>query len=404
MTLQYLPEIPLRTLQGFKLTTQQHDDIHKSPRTAINAIIDYLVNGSSTTNTPIGGLIPYAGGTIPDGWLWANGQVVSQTTYTNLYLAISTTFNTGGEGAGNFRVPNLNGRVLIGTNPMGGITDGTLSTRTLGVKYGAESNTQSHSHAVNITGSGTVTIPSQSVTVTVAGNTATGTTGSTTLSISGDSSTLHPTFVGTLFNVSYTPTGTVTAPGLGTLSAVTVANNTGTTSLSINGVGTVTSQTKSGVLAISNTCTPITTGEDGSVMNCGNLTVSPFTIGIDATAIATSLSISPNGHSHTIPALAVTLSGSLSAPTFTATNSLNQNVTPAGTVSIAANTIASALSISPNPHSHTIPSLAVTGTGTGTIESQDVDFVCAVVGSTDAASITVPLIQPSLALNYIIKY
>lgn len=43
---------------------------------------------------------------IPVGWLDANGQVVAIADHANLYAVIGTTFNTGGEGAGNFRVPN----------------------------------------------------------------------------------------------------------------------------------------------------------------------------------------------------------------------------------------------------------------------------------------------------------
>jgi microcystin-dependent protein len=40
------------------------------------------------------------------GWFLLNGSVVSQTTYPILYARFGGTFNTGGEGAGNFRLPN----------------------------------------------------------------------------------------------------------------------------------------------------------------------------------------------------------------------------------------------------------------------------------------------------------
>lgn len=212
-------------------------------------------------------------------------------------------------------------------------------------------------------GNGTFTTNVSAVTVS-------NTTGTQALTITG-TGTLNPTFAGTLFNVSYTPTGTNGAIGNGTfttnVSAVTVANTTGTTALTINGSGTVTSQTKSGVLVPPNACILVSTSESSvNVTRCLTMTVQDFTIDISATAIATALSLSPNGHSHSIPSLAVTVTqgvtGSLTPSTWTASNSLNQNVTPAGTVSILASTIASALSISPDPHSHTIPPLAVTVT------------------------------------------
>jgi len=41
-----------------------------------------------------------------EGWLPCEGQVVSQTTYQELFAVIASKFNTGGEGAGNFRLPN----------------------------------------------------------------------------------------------------------------------------------------------------------------------------------------------------------------------------------------------------------------------------------------------------------
>lgn len=48
------------------------------------------------------------------GWFLLNGAVVSQTTYPILYALFGTAYNTGGEGTGNFRLPNYaEGRTLI---------------------------------------------------------------------------------------------------------------------------------------------------------------------------------------------------------------------------------------------------------------------------------------------------
>ena len=40
------------------------------------------------------------------GWFLLNGAVISQTTYPKLYARFGTTFNIGGEGTGNFRLPD----------------------------------------------------------------------------------------------------------------------------------------------------------------------------------------------------------------------------------------------------------------------------------------------------------
>ena len=58
---------------------------------------------------PIGTIIMHASSNIPDRWLLCDGAVVSQTTYANLFSVIGNTFNIGGEGAGNFRLPGFQG-------------------------------------------------------------------------------------------------------------------------------------------------------------------------------------------------------------------------------------------------------------------------------------------------------
>lgn len=65
----------------------------------------------------------------PAGFLKANGAVVSQTTYAALYALCGSQFNTGGEGAGNFRLPDLRGEFLRGYDDGRGV-DQTLLTGT----------------------------------------------------------------------------------------------------------------------------------------------------------------------------------------------------------------------------------------------------------------------------------
>lgn len=96
----------------------------------------------------------WAGSSAPAGYLLCQGGVVSQTTYANLYAEIGTLYNTGGEGAGNFRLPNFSGRSPIGVGSGAGLT-----TRALAAIYGAEINTlnagqlPSHVHGYTPAGS-----------------------------------------------------------------------------------------------------------------------------------------------------------------------------------------------------------------------------------------------------------
>lgn len=51
---------------------------------------------------------------IPEGWLLCNGTLISQTTYAALFQAIGN--NWGTAPAGFFRLPDFQGKVLIGAD------------------------------------------------------------------------------------------------------------------------------------------------------------------------------------------------------------------------------------------------------------------------------------------------
>jgi microcystin-dependent protein len=86
---------------------------------------------------PAGMMMMYGGTSTPAGWLFCVGQVVSQTTYANLYSAIGSAFNTGGEGAGNFRLPDFRRKAPVGAGGTGSATLGN----SVGNSGGAESVT-----------------------------------------------------------------------------------------------------------------------------------------------------------------------------------------------------------------------------------------------------------------------
>lgn len=65
---------------------------------------------------PAGLLMPSARADEPSGWLLCNGTTKLRASYPDLFAAISTQYNTGGEAGTEFRLPNLKGKVIVGLN------------------------------------------------------------------------------------------------------------------------------------------------------------------------------------------------------------------------------------------------------------------------------------------------
>jgi microcystin-dependent protein len=63
-------------------------------------------------------------GAPPDSatWLLCDGSLYEQSDYPDLYARIGTTFNTGGEGPTQFRVPDMRGRVAAMTDNSAGVS------------------------------------------------------------------------------------------------------------------------------------------------------------------------------------------------------------------------------------------------------------------------------------------
>lgn len=141
----------------------------------LNQIVNQIKLGFNLTNwydTPVLSSVPagttfdYAGTSVPSGYLECDGSVVSQATYPALFTAIGSTWNTGGEGGGNFRLPDFRRRTSVGR---GGTGTGTLGNA-VGNTGGAETHTlsttempshnhtqNSHNHTVNPPGGGSYT-------------------------------------------------------------------------------------------------------------------------------------------------------------------------------------------------------------------------------------------------------
>ena len=111
---------------------------------------------------PCGSIMPFAGATIPAGWLLCDGAAVSRTTYSSLYAALGGISSPWGQGNGSttFNLPDLRTRVPVGKNGSGTFSAlgaiGGAETMSLQEAHlaahthtfsGTTSNTGSHQHA-----------------------------------------------------------------------------------------------------------------------------------------------------------------------------------------------------------------------------------------------------------------
>lgn len=106
---------------------------------------------TSAQDTPyVGQIKMFAGNFPPAGWAFCDGQLMSIAENEVLFAIIGTTY--GGDGQTTFALPDLRGRIPMGTGQGPG-----LSSRILGQKLGTEQETMtinqmpSHSHIVNAT-------------------------------------------------------------------------------------------------------------------------------------------------------------------------------------------------------------------------------------------------------------
>ena len=180
-------------------------DAHETTLTVTDPTADRTITFPNSSGTvaltsdvsaslPSGTVVPFAGTSAPTGYLLAQGQAVSRSTYSDLFSAIGTTYGTG-DGSSTFNLPDLRGRVVAGKDDMGGssanrLTDqtGGLNGDTLGDTGGSETHTlteaqlAAHTHGA---GSYTAAFPSGNNSSGGQGNTGSNTT--TNLTVSGTS-------------------------------------------------------------------------------------------------------------------------------------------------------------------------------------------------------------------------
>lgn len=107
------------------------------------------------TDPFMGWITPFGCSFTPRGWSSCAGQILPVASQTTLFSLLTTTY--GGNGRSTFQLPDLRGRVVVGTDTAGSyplaITGG-VETVTL-----TESQIPSHTHSAKIPVS-TTTIPS----------------------------------------------------------------------------------------------------------------------------------------------------------------------------------------------------------------------------------------------------
>lgn len=101
------PEQVRTTLAQYGIT-----DAYTKSVTYTKAEIEALLKNMSAL--PVGAMVPFPKGTVPAGFLEVDGSVQSAAEYPDLAAYLGTTFNTGGEAAGVFRLPESRGEFLRG--------------------------------------------------------------------------------------------------------------------------------------------------------------------------------------------------------------------------------------------------------------------------------------------------
>lgn len=103
---------------------------------------------------PVGSLTAYASTTAPTGWLLANGQAVSRTTYADLFEILGTSYGSG-DGSSTFNLPDVTGKSIVMASSTQTTASG-LSRDTLGDIGTTTTHTQtiaempSHDHDITV--------------------------------------------------------------------------------------------------------------------------------------------------------------------------------------------------------------------------------------------------------------
>ena len=140
---------------SFTLTLPPNDgDSGQVLQTDGSGVLSFATFGS----VPAGSVFCFAAQSPPTGYLECNGQIVARSgTYANLFAAIGTAFNTGGESSSQFRLPDLRGEFVRGYDHGRGVDSGRNVAHNI---QSAQFGQHNHSFAATASGSGTTSTKS----------------------------------------------------------------------------------------------------------------------------------------------------------------------------------------------------------------------------------------------------
>jgi microcystin-dependent protein len=142
-------------LEQLFLTVLKPDGTLRDGAVATTAVIaDGIITAAKLAGDariPAGTILPFGGGTAPNGYYLCDGAQYSRTSSADLFAAVGTTWGAG-DGSTTFNVPDLRGKTVIGEGTGAGLTNRILG-QSLGEEShlltGDESGIQEHSHTFN---------------------------------------------------------------------------------------------------------------------------------------------------------------------------------------------------------------------------------------------------------------
>jgi microcystin-dependent protein len=112
-------------------------------------------NDQLLTYLPSGVVVPFAGTSIPTGWLECNGAAVSRTTYSLLFAAIGTLYGIG-DGSTTFNLPDLRGEFVRGYDNGRNVDTGRVLGSAQADEYKAHTHTVGYEDSIENTGADNV--------------------------------------------------------------------------------------------------------------------------------------------------------------------------------------------------------------------------------------------------------
>lgn len=88
---------------------------------AFTQLVEQLAQECTGVNLPIGTVIPFAGASVPSGYLLCDGAAIDRTAYAALFSVIGEEFGAG-NGTTTFNLPDIRGRTVIGVGQGTGLS------------------------------------------------------------------------------------------------------------------------------------------------------------------------------------------------------------------------------------------------------------------------------------------